>query len=171
MTRHALVVMGAAGAGKSRIGVMLADALGVPFVEGDAFHPPENIARMAAGIPLTDEDRHGWLLALTRELRMAREASQGVVVACSALKRRYRDLLRTGDDGVGFVFLSTTAGELRARLATRAGHFMPPSLIASQLDALEPPQGDERAWTVDARMPPDEIVAHMRRRLQETPEA
>lgn len=171
MTRHAIVVMGAAGAGKSRIGTMLADALGVPFVEGDAFHPPENIARMAAGIPLTDEDRHGWLLALAQELRLAREASQGVVVACSALKRRYRDLLRTGDDGVGFVFLSTTADELRARLATRAGHFMPPSLIDSQLDALEPPQADERAWTFEACRTPDEILAALLRRLRETPEA
>jgi gluconokinase len=171
MMRHALVVMGAAGAGKTRIGAALATALGVPFVEGDAFHPPENVARMTAGVPLTDDDRQGWLLALAGELRTARASAQGVVVACSALKRRYRDVLRGGDDGVGFVFLSTDGDLLRARLAARPGHFMPPSLVESQLEALEPPQPDERAWTIDARTPPDAIVALIRRHLQEHPES
>jgi gluconokinase len=161
MTPPALVVMGAAGAGKSRIGQALADALGLSFLEGDAFHPPENIALMAAGTPLTDDDREGWLLALAHELRTARDAGRGVVLACSALKRRYRDLLRTGDDTVRFVFLSSTADVLRARLASRTGHFMPPSLIDSQLDALEPPHVDERAWTFDARTAPDAIVNAM----------
>ncbi len=165
--QHALVVMGAAGAGKSRIGSALAVALDVPFVEGDAFHPPENIARMAAGIPLDDQNRHGWLQALAAELQSARTASQGVVLACSALKRRYRDILRTGDDDVRFVFLTTDADVLRERLAARPGHFMPPSLIDSQLEALEPPHDDEHAWTFDARMLPDDIVAAVLRHLQE----
>ncbi len=167
MTRHALVVMGAAGAGKSHIGAALATTLGVPFVEGDAFHPPGNVARMAAGIPLTDADRHGWLLALAQELRNARVAGQGVVLACSALKRRYRDLLRGGDDSVRFVFLSGSAAMLRARLAARPGHYMPASLIDSQLEALEAPHADEHAVTFDADQPPDAIIgaviAHLHR--------
>lgn len=164
--RHALVVMGAAGAGKSRIGSALAAALQLPFVEGDAFHPPENIALMAAGTPLTDADRHGWLLALAGELRQAKDAAQGVVLACSALRRRYRDLLRTGDDSVRFVFLATTADVLRDRLASRRGHYMPASLIDSQLEVLEPPQADERAWAYDASRDPDDIVRDVMHRLQ-----
>ncbi len=167
MPRHALVVMGAAGAGKTRIGSALAEALGVPFVEGDTFHPAENIALMAAGIPLTDENRRGWLIALAQELRAAREVPTGVVLACSALKRRYRDVLRAGDDTVRFIFLSTDAAVLRERLATRSGHYMPPSLIDSQLEALEPPHADERAWTFDAREAPDMIVASVVRLLQQ----
>lgn len=163
--------MGAAGGGKSRIGAAIASVLAVPFVEGDAFHPPENIARMAAGTPLTDENRQGWLLALASELQAARAASQGVVLACSALKRRYRDILRRGDDAVQFVFLTTDADVLRARLASRPGHFMPPSLIDSQLDALEPPEHDEHALTFDAQLPPDEIVGAVLRHLQENAEA
>ena len=159
--------MGAAGAGKSRIGGALAEALQLPFVEGDAFHPPENIALMAAGTPLTDADRHGWLLALSRELRAARDASHGVVVTCSALRRRYRDLLRAGDDSVRFIFLSTNADVLRERLAARSGHFMPVSLIDSQLEALEPPDAKERAWTFDARALPDDIVRDVLHRLQQ----
>ena len=159
--------MGAAGAGKSRIGGALADALQVRFIEGDAFHPPENIALMAAGTPLTDADRHGWLQALACELHVARDASQGVVLACSALKQRYRDLLRLGDDSVRFIFLSTNAEVLRDRLAARSGHFMPPSLIDSQLEALEPPATHERAWTLDASDPPESIVAEVLQRLQQ----
>lgn len=163
--RQALVVMGAAGAGKSRIGSGLAAALQVPFIEGDAFHPPENIALMAAGTPLTDADRHGWLLALSRELRDARAAAHGVVLACSALRRRYRDLLRAGDDSVRFIFLTTNADVLRERLASRSGHYMPASLIDSQLEALEPPEADERAWAYDADTNPDDIVRDVLHRL------
>ena len=159
--------MGAAGAGKSRIGTALAAALQLPFIEGDAFHPPENIALMAAGTPLTDADRHGWLLALAGELRSARVASRGVVIACSALRRRYRDLLRAGDQSVRFIFLSTDADVLRERLAARRGHYMPASLIDSQLEALEPPGATERAWTFDARALPDDIVRDVLHRLQQ----
>ena len=165
--RLALIVMGAAGAGKSRIGSALAAALAVPFVEGDAFHPAENITLMAAGIPLNDANRHGWLLALAYELRHARERSHGIVMACSALTRRYRDMLRRGDDTVRFVFLATSADVLRYRLASRQGHFMPASLIDSQLATLEPPDADERAWTFDASDEPDALVADVLRHLQE----
>ncbi|HYW50824.1 MAG TPA: gluconokinase [Gemmatimonadaceae bacterium] len=165
MSRHAIVVMGAAGAGKSRIGAAIAAALEVQFVEGDAFHPPENVALMAAGIPLTDETRHGWLLALADQLRRARSDGRGVVIACSALKRRYRDLLRSGDDGVRFVFLASDAPLLRERLQRREGHYMPASLVDSQLEALEPPSPDERAWQYDAGASPESIVAHVVGRL------
>lgn len=166
MSRHAIVVMGAAGAGKSRIGSALAAALDLPFVEGDAFHPPENVALMAAGIPLTDETRRGWLLALSDELRAARMRSNGIVLACSALKRRYRDVLRSGDDAVRLVFLTGDAALLRDRLTHREGHFMPVSLVDSQLEALEPPTPDERAWIFDACDAPEAIVAGIVERLR-----
>ncbi len=162
----ALVVMGAAGAGKSRIGNALASALQRPFIEGDAFHPPENIALMAAGTPLTDADRQGWLEALAHELQAARNASRGVVLACSALRQRYRDLLRAGDPSARFIFLTTNADVLRERLAARSGHYMPASLVDSQLEALEPPGAEERAWTFDARLPPDDIVRDVLHRLR-----
>lgn len=161
MSRHAIVVMGAAGAGKSRIGSALASALGVAFVEGDAFHPPGNVAMMAAGIPLTDDTRRGWLLALAQQLHDARAQDEGIVLACSALKRRYRDLLRTGDDSLRFLFLHGDAAMLRDRLQHRTGHYMPASLIDSQLDALEPPADDEHAWTVDATEPPERVVSRI----------
>lgn len=163
------MVMGAAGAGKSRIGSALAITLDLPFVEGDAFHPPANVALMAAGIPLTDETRHGWLLALADQLRAARARSDGVVLACSALKRRYRDLLRTGDDTVQFIFLSGPAVLLRERLAQRTGHFMPASLLDSQLDALEPPAPDEHAWAFAADQLPEQLVAAIVNRLHAAP--
>jgi gluconokinase len=165
MSRHALVVMGAAGAGKSRIGAALAKALAVPFVEGDTFHSPENITRMKAGTPLTDDNRQGWLEALAQELHAAREASHGVVLTCSALKRRYRDLLRGGDPTVHFIFLDGSAALLRERLNARSGHYMPASLIESQLEALEPPHADEQAWTMSASAAPEAIVADVLQKL------
>lgn len=161
MPRHAIVVMGAAGAGKSRVGSALAAALGATFVEGDAFHPPENVAMMRAGIPLTDDTRRGWLLALAQQLHDARAQARDVVVACSALKRHYRDLLRTGDIDVRFLFLDGDAAILRERLQHRPGHYMPASLIDSQLQDLEVPAADERAWIVDATASPDWIVSHL----------
>lgn len=159
MPRHALVVMGTAGAGKSRIGTALAEALDVPFIEGDAFHPPENVAQMAAGIPLTDDDRQGWLHTLAHTLRVARQNGTGVVLACSALKRSYRDVLRGGDDTIRFIMLSGDAALLRERLAVRAGHYMSASMLDSQLDALEPPGPDEDALTCDVRQAPGDIVS------------
>ena len=159
------VVLGVCGAGKSLIGAMLARELGVDFVEGDALHPPDNVKRMAAGIPLTDDDRQGWLTAIAERLRHARRAGVGLVVSCSALKRKYRDLLRSaGDADVRFVFLAGDRSLVAERLANRRGHFMPVSLLDSQLATLEEPSSDEGAWPCDVRETPESIVADLVRR-------
>ena len=165
--RPALVVMGTAGVGKTAIGRAVASALGVAFVEGDDFHPPANVARMAAGIALTDDDRAGWLQALASELQRARTGGQGIVLTCSALRRRYRDVLRGGDDTVRFVFLDTDIAVLRTRLAARAGHFMPVSLLESQFATLERPDPDERAWHLDASQPRDVLTQAILERVRE----
>lgn len=151
--------MGVSGAGKSVIGALLARALGMEFVEGDAYHPPANVERMSAGIPLTDEDRQGWLAAIAARLDAARRTGQGLVVSCSALKRYYRDVLRAGHADVQFVYLAGPRALLEQRLAGRRGHFMPASLLDSQLAILEPPSPDEHASTCDIGEPPDVIVA------------
>ena len=153
------VVMGVAGAGKSTVGAALAHALGREFVEGDAYHPASNVQRMAAGIPLTDADRAPWLEALAARLRAAEEVGAGLVMACSALKRSYREVLRAGADGITFIYLHGDRGLLAGRLAQRRDHFMPPSLLDSQLAALEPPASDEDAWAYDISLAPREIVA------------
>jgi gluconokinase len=153
------VVMGVCGSGKSVIGALFARALGIEFAEGDAYHSPENVARMSAGIPLTDEDRQAWLVAIATRLDEARRASVGLVVSCSALKRRYRDVLRAGKADVQLVYLEGTRTLLEQRLAERRGHFMPSSLLDSQLATLEPPSPDERAWVCEIGEPPDVIVA------------
>jgi gluconokinase len=158
--RGLFVVMGVSGSGKSLIGALLAGALGIEFVEGDAYHSPENVARMSAGIPLTDEDREPWLAAIATRLDAAR-AGPGVVVSCSALKRRYRDLLRAGGADVQLVCLEGTRARLEQRLAGRRGHFMPSALLDNQLAILEPPSPDEHAWVCDIGEPPDVIVARL----------
>jgi gluconokinase len=150
--------MGVSGAGKSLIGARLARALGLEFVEGDTYHSPENVARMSAGIPLTDEDRGAWLAAIATRLDAAREGP-GLVVSCSALKRIYRDVLRAGKGDLQFVYLAGTRARLEQRLASRRGHFMPSALLGSQLAILEPPAPDEHAWVCDIGEPPDRIVA------------
>ena len=152
------VVMGVCGSGKSLIGEHFARALGLEFIEGDAYHPPENVARMSAGLPLTDEDRQAWLAAIAARLDASR-GGPGIVVSCSALKRSYRDLLRAGRVDVQFVYLDGTRAVLQQRLAARRGHFMPSSLLDSQLATLEPPSADEHAWVCDINEPPDVIVA------------
>lgn len=155
-------MMGVCGSGKSLIGATLARELDIEFVEGDDLHPPENVKRMAAGIPLTDDDRHGWLLAIAARLREAKRAGVGLVVSCSALKRRYRDLLRSlGDADVRFVYLAGSRALIEERMATRRGHFMPPSLLDSQLTTLEEPSPDEGAWVCDISQPPHAIVADL----------
>ena len=154
------VMMGVCGSGKSLIGAELARALDVEFVEGDGLHPPENVERMASGIPLTDDDRRGWLLAIAARLRAAKRAGVGLVVSCSALKRSYRDLLRSaGDPDVRFVHLAGSRALIAERMASRRGHFMPASLLESQLAILEAPFDDERAWVCDISQAPNAIVA------------
>lgn len=153
--------MGVAGAGKSLVGRAFAHAIGVPFVDGDDFHPPANVARMAAGIPLGDADRAGWLELLAARLARARDEGTGLVLACSALKRSYRDRLRAGaaPAPVQIIHLAGPRALIADRLAHRAGHFMPPALLDSQLDTLEAPLPDEGAWVVDVDRSPDDIVA------------
>jgi gluconokinase len=155
------VVMGVCGSGKSLIGALLARALGIEFVEGDAYHSPENVARMSAGIPLTDEERQAWLAAIAARLDDARRRGFGLVVSCSALKRTYRDVLRAERTDVQFVYLEGTRALLEQRLAGRRGHFMPSSLLDSQFAILEPPAPDEHAWVCDIGEPPDVIVARL----------
>jgi len=153
-----IVVMGVAGSGKTRIGQLLAERLQVPFLEGDEFHPPGNIAKMAAGIALDDADRIPWLDAIHERLTTLRDA----VVSCSALKEAYRQRLRAGLD-VRFVFLRASRGLIAERLRERAGHFFAPGLIDSQFDALEEP---EDAINVDASLAPEVVVDEILRRLR-----
>ena len=159
------VIMGVSGSGKSLIGAMFARALDVEFVEGDDLHPPDNVRRMAAGIPLTDDNRRGWLTKIAERLRDAKRAGLGLVVSCSALKRIYRDLLRSvAAADLRFVYLAGSRELLAERLTNRRGHFMPPSLLESQLAILEEPSPDEHAWVCDIRGAPDAIVADLVRR-------
>jgi gluconokinase len=146
------VVMGVSGCGKSAVGSLLADALGVPYVEGDDVHSQENVAKMAAGIPLDDADRAGWLAALRERIAAARVQDGGLVVSCSALKRAYRDVLRQGDPALRFVHLDGPRAVLASRLQ-RPGHFMPASLLDSQLATLQPLQADEAGMLLDIRQP------------------
>lgn len=156
--RTAWVVMGVSACGKSDIGTRLAQALGAPFIEGDRFHPPENVAKMSAGIPLDDEDRGGWLQALRAEIERAWQTDPVVVLSCSALKRAYRDVLRGDGGDVRFVHLHGDRDLIAQRMAARSGHFMPVSLLDSQLRTLEPLQPDERGVTLDVREPPQRLV-------------
>jgi gluconokinase len=141
-----LVVMGVSGSGKSTLAVELAARLGWDFAEGDDLHSPANVAKMAAGHPLTDADRAPWLAAVAAWIDAELAAERSGVITCSALKRRYRDRLRR--PGVRFVYLDVAPDELARRLQRRAGHFMPAGLLASQLADLEPPGPDEAAVAV-----------------------
>jgi gluconokinase len=153
------IVMGVCGSGKSLIGAALARALDIDFVEGDDYHPAENVERMARGVALTDEDRAGWLNALAARIREAEDAGTGLVMTCSALKRSYRDILRAEARQLRFVFLQGERELIAERLAGRRGHFMPPSLLASQFATLEEPSPDEDAWVCDIRQSPQDLVA------------
>ena len=161
-----VVVMGVSGCGKSTVGRALAAAMGLPFVEGDDLHPPRNVALMAAGTPLTDDDRRDWLGTLSEVLAGAAGRGHGVVVSCSALKRRYRDQLRRGAPGLRLVWLHGSVSQLAARLAARPGHYMPAALLPSQLAALEPPAADEHAIALDITDPPETLVSKARQALQ-----
>ena len=154
-----IVVMGVSGCGKSSVGAQLASALGLAFIEGDSLHPPRNVALMAAGTPLTDADRADWLATIAQHLGQAQAAGSGLVVSCSALKRRYRDGLRAACPRLHLVYLHGPAALLRQRLAARSGHYMPASLLDSQLATLEPPGADEAALILDIGPSTAEVVA------------
>lgn len=153
-----VVVMGVSGSGKSTLGQHLAQALDVAYVEGDDLHGPQNVARMAAGIALTDADRQQWLERLSARLARALAAGTGLVVACSALKRSYRDILRRGAPGLRLVYLRGAPELLAQRTAARSGHFMPASLLDSQLATLQPPDADEHAVVLDIAQNPQALV-------------
>ena len=150
MTGAHVVVMGVSGCGKSAVGEGVAAALGLPLIEGDAFHPPANVEKMRQGVPLEDEDRAGWLARLGEELS---RHPQGAVLTCSALKRSYRDVLRSHAPGLRFVHLKLSQDEALRRVAARGGHFYPPSLVASQFATLEDPAAEQGVLSVDAQLP------------------
>lgn len=154
----AVVLMGVCGSGKTAIGRQLAAALGWTFHDGDDFHPPANVAKMRSGRPLDDDDRRPWLDALARLLRESVAEGRGVVVGCSALARRYREWLGLPDPKILLVHLDGAADTIRRRLEQRAGHFMPSTLLDSQLATLERPTPAEGAVVVDIAAEPDAIV-------------
>ena len=168
MAAPRVVVMGVSGCGKSTVGRLLAALLDVHYVEGDELHPPDNVARMAAGVPLTDADRHGWLQEVAGQLANATSRELGVVVSCSALKRRYRDELRAAAPDLRFVHLQGAPALLQQRLQARRGHYMPASLLQSQLDTLEPPAADEPALGLSIDQPPQQLAAEAERWLRTT---
>lgn len=157
---RAIVVMGVSGCGKTSVAEGLAASLGAAFIEGDSLHPAANVEKMSRGIPLTDEDRWPWLDAIGQVLAQALGKDGSVVVSCSALKRAYRDRLRQAAGGaLAFVFLKGSRELLVSRMAARQGHFMPASLLDSQLATLEDPSGEPGVVTVDIDASVEEIVA------------
>jgi gluconokinase len=160
-----VVMMGVSGAGKSTVARRLAGALGWDFAEGDELHPAKNVAKMAAGQPLTDEDRAPWLEQVAHWIDAEIDARRSGVITCSALKRAYRDVLRRPQ--VLFVYLSVSRAELEQRLTNRPRHYMPASLLDSQLAALEPPGANETAIVVDASGGPARTVEQIRKGLLE----
>jgi gluconokinase len=154
----ALIVMGVSGSGKSTIAVALAERLGWTFEDGDRFHPASNVAKMSAGHPLNDDDRWPWLEAIADEIGRVCETGGHVVIACSALKRAYRDVLGRGREDVRLVFLDGSQALIADRLANRKGHFMPPGLLDSQFKTLEPPAADERPIAVSIDAPVETII-------------
>jgi gluconokinase len=164
MEKPVIVVMGVAGSGKTTIASGLAERLGVPFVEGDSLHPPANVKKMSAGIPLTDEDRWPWLQAIGERMEVERATGHGVVVSCSALKRIYRDCLRKCVHGrVQFILLDGSHALISDRMKKRKGHFMPPALLDSQFATLERPGADEDATILDISHTIPSLLAEARR--------
>ena len=160
-----LVIMGVSGSGKSTIGTLLAQRLGWAFEEGDSLHPAANVAKMAAGHPLTDEDRWPWLAKVADWIDGQLDAGKNGVITCSALKRSYRDLINRRGTGVEFVYLEVNRAELEQRVENRPEHFMPASLLDSQLETLEPPTKDEPCGRVnagpDARLVTDRVLREL----------
>jgi len=155
-----VVVMGVSSTGKTTVARGLAEQLGARFVEGDELHPQANIDKMAAGTPLTDEDRWPWLEAIAERTREVAAQGGSTVVTCSALRRAYRDVLRTAAEDTFFVHLHGTFNLLAQRMHERQGHFMPPALLQSQFETLEPLEDDERGALVDVTPPPEVVVQH-----------
>jgi gluconokinase len=157
----AIIVMGVSGCGKSSVGADLAARLGLPFIEGDVLHPKANVDKMAAGTPLTDEDRWPWLTIIGETMAGALAKGEGIVVSCSALKKIYRDHLRKAAGGrLAFAYLEGSHALLSARMGARTGHFMPPALLESQLATLEVPTGEPGVVTISIDQPVDSIVAN-----------
>ena len=158
-----LILMGTTGCGKTTIGRRLAQRLEWAFIDGDDYHPAANVAKMHSGLPLDDDDRRPWLLALRREIEAHLRTGQSAVMACSALKQSYRDLLGVDQQTVRTVYLQGSFDLLQRRLADRRGHFMPPELLRSQLDTLEEPEG---GLSVDIDADPETIVNRIVEALQ-----
>jgi carbohydrate kinase (thermoresistant glucokinase family) len=154
-----VIVMGVSGSGKSTIGALVADDLGVPFVDGDSLHPRANVLKMAAGTPLTDDDRWPWLAAVGGALAQAGAAGEGLVVACSALKRAYRDAILAEEPATVFLHLSGSREVLASRMEGRSDHFMPVTLLDSQLATLEPLHDDEPGVAVDIAQDVPHVLA------------
>ncbi len=164
---RAIIVMGVSGCGKTSVAEGLAASLGAAFIEGDSLHPAANVDKMSRGIPLTDEDRWPWLDTIGRALADTLVEGRGVIVSCSALKKAYRDRLRKAAGGtLSFVFLKGSRELLMSRMAVREGHFMPVSLLDSQLATLEDPSGEPGVVTVDIDASVEEIVAAALRGLE-----
>jgi gluconokinase len=157
----ALIVMGVSGSGKSTVAAGLAQQLSWTFEDGDRFHPKSNVDKMSAGHPLTDEDRWPWLQAIADEIDRVCHAGGHVVIACSALKRAYRDILVHGRDDVRIVFLNGSQNLIADRLSKRKNHFMPPGLLDSQFKTLEPPQAYENPITVSIDAPVETIIGNI----------
>jgi gluconokinase len=156
-----VVVMGVSGSGKSTVAAGMVDRLGWEFAEGDDFHPPENVEKMRSGHPLDDEDRWPWLRRLADWIGEHERAGRSVVVTCSALKRTYRDLLREGHPSVWFAHVTADRELIRDRMEHRAGHYMPASLLDSQIDTLEPLQDDEPGARISGAGSPDDVVTKL----------
>jgi carbohydrate kinase (thermoresistant glucokinase family) len=163
-----IIVMGVSGSGKSTIGALIAGALGVPFVDGDSLHPQSNIEKMAGGKPLNDDDRWPWLATVGKTLADAGRQGTGMVIACSALRRDYREAILETAPGTTFVHLSGSREVLASRVEGRSNHFMPPALLDSQFATLEPLQADEPGIIVDIDKPVPAIVSDAVQRLAET---
>jgi gluconokinase len=163
-----LVVMGVSGSGKTTVGNLLASRIGAEFADADWFHPKANIEKMHQGTPLTDDDRLPWLQAIADWIDAKLRAGKRAVVACSALKRRYRDLLIDGRPNVRLIHLTGDMDLISRRIATRHEHFMPASLLQSQFDALEPPGAEENPIVVSIAPQPAEIVDEIVARLGRT---
>jgi gluconokinase len=164
-----VVVMGVSGSGKTTVAKLLAETSGWQFQEGDTLHPPENVKKMSAGVPLTDDDRLPWLRKIAETVDGWRARGDSGVITCSALKRSYRDIIIGDRPGVRLVYLKGSHDLIRQRMAARHGHFMPPALLDSQFATLEEPSPDENPIVVDIGGQPKDIVGEIAKRLRVAP--